>query len=459
MLASVLRFVFVLSLVTGSLALTDREFFILKYNLQGSIRNTSAFTIEKFEGNYKITISGVPEHETSDCYNTDMNCCRPDARICTRAKSMIIPRSPVASRTETYCAPMGSVGFATSGTAFYNHLEADCVDVNSMPEGTFDGCNGHPSPHGEYHFHRAPNTTCLGVPYDPTTPHIIGVAEDGFPIYDSDMYDGIKQVLDECGGFMPNDDPSQYRYVSLFGETNGRDHVVPCFKGIPLEPRCCDCLECGLLQLPNCTNRRGQNARPDNMGSFFGGRGPPSGGRGPPSGGRGPPSGGQGFPYGNRPRFGFGPPNGQRPSGLGGSSEGFKSECPGEKRVAGRQAPSTQGTNSGFPFFNFFARQQQATQANLRPGDCTREQLQQGRQQQPQTVDCSTCDQCVPAGGYKSFEAGRKYSLCRRQCQGGPAKSTIMPPKSKPDQKPNDLTSDQLRSLIEQLLRYLRAQG
>nr|XP_026689913.1 uncharacterized protein LOC100181491 [Ciona intestinalis] len=228
---------------------------------------------------------------------------------CIHPRILTIPKSPVAASDEvSYCAPQGIVGVTIGGTAIYNHLEADCVDVNSMPSGSFDLCNGHPSPNGEYHFHRAPDPACFDVPND-NQEHIIGVAMDGFPIYNTDMYNGVKQTLDDCGGFKPDGDATKYRYVSLFHETSGTDYVINCFKGIPINSRCCKCLECGLQQHPHC-QEVGHGSQ--------GGQGPqgPSGPQGPggPGGPRGP--GGPG-----RPRV----PRG--PGGPGGSSGTLSGLC------------------------------------------------------------------------------------------------------------------------------------
>uniref|UniRef100_H2YGJ4 YHYH domain-containing protein n=1 Tax=Ciona savignyi TaxID=51511 RepID=H2YGJ4_CIOSA len=211
---------------------------------------------------YQIRITGMPSHVTSDCYNVSATCCRPNATPRPSPKMIVIPRIPTySSDAISYCTPMGLIGVTIDGTAIYNHLESGCVDVNFMPDGSFDECNGHPSPTGEYHFHRAPKPSCLGVPND-EQPHMIGVALDGFAIYDSDTYNGVRQTLDECGGFKPDGDATKYRYVSLYTGTTGTDHVINCLKGIPVQPKCCTCLECGRQQLPDCVARRGGSGGP-----------------------------------------------------------------------------------------------------------------------------------------------------------------------------------------------------
>ncbi|XP_078483547.1 uncharacterized protein LOC100187343 isoform X2 [Ciona intestinalis] len=344
-----------------------------------SIQPNSHFKISSPDvSTYRIYINGYPRHPTSECYNISATCCRRNATARMTPKTINIPKNPVASDTTSYCAPMGLIGVTIGGTAIYNHLEADCVDVNYMPDGSFDECNGHPSPNGEYHFHRAPKPSCLGLPND-NQPHIIGVAIDGFPIYDSDMYNGVKQTLDDCGGFKPDDDATRYRYVSLYHGTSGTDHVINCFKGVPLEPKCCNCLECGLQQLPNCVemNRGGAGGRPGGAGGAGGAGGRPGGPGGRPGGPGGRPGGPGGRPGGP----------GGRPGGPGG-------------RPGGPGGPGTQGTQTG--------------QCGL--PDRTM-----------QYITCEQCDQCVPRGGYTSMQTARSQSFCKRRCRGNTTNSQTRP--------------------------------
>uniref|UniRef100_H2YGI8 YHYH domain-containing protein n=1 Tax=Ciona savignyi TaxID=51511 RepID=H2YGI8_CIOSA len=167
----------------------------------------------------RISFNGMPSHPTSDCYNVSATCCRRNARPRPSPQTIVIPGIPTYSTDAiSYCTPMGVIGVTIDGTAIYNHLESGCVDVNYMPDGSFDECNGHPSPTGEYHFHRAPKPSCLGVPND-EQPHMIGVALDGFAIYDSDAYNGVRQTLDECGGFKLTEMP---RNIDTFHFTQGK---------------------------------------------------------------------------------------------------------------------------------------------------------------------------------------------------------------------------------------------
>uniref|UniRef100_H2YYZ5 YHYH domain-containing protein n=1 Tax=Ciona savignyi TaxID=51511 RepID=H2YYZ5_CIOSA len=226
-----------LSLLTCSFALTSREFRILSENTHGSITN-GAFTIEEdideYEVEiYRISITGYPQHDTADCYMSQLECCRTNVEAVATPDSMTIYKN-VEMTDNLYCTPLGTVGMSTGGTNFYNHLEAECANVNIMVDGTFDECNGHTG-NNIYHFHRAPNPDCVGG--TTTGAHIIGVSLDGFAIYNSAKYKGVTQELDECGGFAPDGDASKYRYVAEYGsgDDQGTDFVVPCFRAVPYE--------------------------------------------------------------------------------------------------------------------------------------------------------------------------------------------------------------------------------
>ncbi|MEO8590026.1 MAG: YHYH protein [Flavobacteriales bacterium] len=101
-----------------------------------------------------------------------------------------ITRSPQQNMGTPIVAPLGHIGTWRNGVSIFNardamsYQNANIWNQNAIAvEGpSFDLCNGHPAPNGEYHHHL--NPTCL---YDDMNDQvhspIIGYAFDGFPIY------------------------------------------------------------------------------------------------------------------------------------------------------------------------------------------------------------------------------------------------------------------------------------
>jgi hypothetical protein len=101
-----------------------------------------------------------------------------------------ITRNPqVQSGTQTKTG-LGHIGVWSNGVSIFNAKDARSYnnagvwnqDAYRIEGPSFDNCNGHPSPTGEYHLHISP--VCL---YDETdkTVHapIIGYSFDGYPVY------------------------------------------------------------------------------------------------------------------------------------------------------------------------------------------------------------------------------------------------------------------------------------
>jgi hypothetical protein len=76
--------------------------------------------------------------------------------------------------------PMGPVGVAVNGVAFFNPFDIGMVDATDQ----MDRCCGHPTPDDLYHYHKYP--VCVRTPFadagDRHSP-VIGWARDGFPVY------------------------------------------------------------------------------------------------------------------------------------------------------------------------------------------------------------------------------------------------------------------------------------
>ena len=76
--------------------------------------------------------------------------------------------------------PMGPIGFAVNGCAFFNPFDMGRQEAVNM----MDRCCGHPAPNNQYHYHKYP--VCVKSPFvDDGEDHspLIGFALDGFPLY------------------------------------------------------------------------------------------------------------------------------------------------------------------------------------------------------------------------------------------------------------------------------------
>jgi len=143
--------------------------------------------------------------------------------------SITIPDVPKYTK-KTTSTSLGPIGILLSGAPLYNPYEGDGTTValahnfyveNSVGEKVYfvDGCFGHPTPMGAYHYHGMP--TCITEKVDGTSgpSHMIGVALDGFPIYgDRDINGNVVPTseLDQCNGIdspTPEFPQGIYHYV------------------------------------------------------------------------------------------------------------------------------------------------------------------------------------------------------------------------------------------------------
>jgi len=79
-----------------------------------------------------------------------------------------------------YALPMGPIGIAANGVAFFNPFDANMNDASNI----MDYCCGHPNPGNLYHYHKYP--ICVNTPFvdkGDGPSQVIGFAFDGFPIY------------------------------------------------------------------------------------------------------------------------------------------------------------------------------------------------------------------------------------------------------------------------------------
>jgi hypothetical protein len=118
------------------------------------------------------------------------------------------PLNPTSASTKK-ATGLGAIGLFTNGVEMYNAMDGNVYNTywyrNAyMIEGiSFDKCNGHPDPNGNYHNHA--NPVCL---YDSTksTAHspIIGWALDGFPVYGAFGYSNANNVNSAIKRLLPS---------------------------------------------------------------------------------------------------------------------------------------------------------------------------------------------------------------------------------------------------------------
>jgi hypothetical protein len=145
------------------------------------------------------------------------------------AISITIPAKPTYETTTT-ATSLGPIGIMLSGAPLYDPYEGNGSTValasnfslkSSDGKSVYfiDGCYGHPTPMGAYHYHGMP--TCITEKVDGShgPSHLIGVALDGFPIYgDRDIHGKIVPLskLDKCNGIFsptPEFPHGIYHYV------------------------------------------------------------------------------------------------------------------------------------------------------------------------------------------------------------------------------------------------------
>jgi YHYH protein len=130
------------------------------------------------------------------------------------------------------CVPMGIIGFAVSGVAIFNALDARGDDAPAHE--IQDKCNGHPERDGTYHYHSLSGCVADTKSGPNGTSDLLGYSLDGFGIYG--MVENGRQLttadLDECHGrtstVMWDGKPVEmYHYVF----TEDYPYTIGCFRG------------------------------------------------------------------------------------------------------------------------------------------------------------------------------------------------------------------------------------
>ena len=153
--------------------------------VRGAVAWPNAAITIALEGERRIVRSnGLPSHPTGTfpirpddpAFQYDRN---PNS-IAAQPIVLSLPADPKPAPTPS-CLPMGMIGFALSGVAIFNALDAEGLDAPAHE--VQDRCNGHPERRGEYHYHDL--SPCLRDDAGSAGRHsdLIGYALDGFGIY------------------------------------------------------------------------------------------------------------------------------------------------------------------------------------------------------------------------------------------------------------------------------------
>jgi hypothetical protein len=145
----------------------------------------------------------------------------------TVTQTYFIPLTPVAaSETAGRIGPQSGIGLAFNGVKFDAPAPLDLI-LGGHTLGPFDDCAGHINPHTGYHYHGILADCGTRVLSDDGHAAMIGVAMDGFDIFDRLNADGAEPSdLDSCRGH--DVDGLGYHYhVNQTAE----NQIIGCFTG------------------------------------------------------------------------------------------------------------------------------------------------------------------------------------------------------------------------------------
>jgi hypothetical protein len=215
--------------------------FTKKPTVDGSVSWPSALTIA-VEGEQRVVRgNGLPKHatgeypiaRTDDAFAYDRN----PNRIAAQNLTLRLPATPVLA-AEPSCTGMGAIGVLTTGSVFFNALDAAGKD--GVAHEIQDGCQGHPEMRGTYHYHNL--TSCIADAGDGHSA-LLGYAFDGFGFFGTRGEDGRQLTnasLDECHGHTHSIDWDSKPVVMYhYHATAEYPYTLGCFRGtaVRLPPR------------------------------------------------------------------------------------------------------------------------------------------------------------------------------------------------------------------------------
>jgi len=186
-----------------------------------------------------IQANNLPSHPTGiypigaqdDAYQYDRN---PNC-ISAQSIRLALPKDPNMANVPS-CLPMGMVGFAVSGAAIFNALDA--LGRDAPAHEIQDACGGHPERSGQYHYHDL--STCIEDPGAQLGNHsaVLGYALDGFGMFGPAGEDGVWLIsddLDVCHGHAHTiawDGAAAQMYH--YHLTRDYPYTLGCFRGTPI---------------------------------------------------------------------------------------------------------------------------------------------------------------------------------------------------------------------------------
>ena len=206
----------------------------------GSVAWPNARVAVSLEGNQRVVrANNLPKHSTGtfpirptdSAFKYDRN---PNA-IREQNVLLSLPSVPTAAAAPS-CVPMGMIGFALSGAAIYNALDAAGQDAAANE--IQDRCNGHPQMNGQYHYHNL--SPCLADTSGSHGRHsdLIGYAIDGYGIYGVRGERGERLTdadLDACHGHEHVIEWDGVRvHMYHYHATAEYPYTVGCFHGTPV---------------------------------------------------------------------------------------------------------------------------------------------------------------------------------------------------------------------------------
>ncbi|KXZ46532.1 hypothetical protein GPECTOR_43g969 [Gonium pectorale] len=184
---------------------------------------------------YTVFMSGCPQYDpynqTTGNTPTFQNMTVTYRRTPVLAASVVYMARVAANNTTNAAnsVALGPIGFAVNGVAIYNDADALLRDAYIYEGATFDGCRGHASPGGSYHYHSEPGPGCV---YNDTAGRhspLFGVMLDNIPIYGALGDGGVPPTdLDDCGGHSDATYPF-YHYHVTYNMTP--PYVIKCYRG------------------------------------------------------------------------------------------------------------------------------------------------------------------------------------------------------------------------------------
>ncbi len=211
-----------------------------KPTVGGSVDWPNARVEIALEGNKRVVrANNLPMHSTGifpirptdSAFQYDRN---PNG-IREQSVLLSLPPIPVAASAPS-CTPMGLIGFAVSGAAIYNALDAAGNDAAANE--IQDRCNGHPQMSGQYHYHNL--SPCIADSSGARGAHsdLMGYALDGYGIYGVRGEHGERLTnadLDVCHGHehVINWDGVRIRMYH-YHATAEYPYTVGCFHGTPV---------------------------------------------------------------------------------------------------------------------------------------------------------------------------------------------------------------------------------